>query len=82
MNARQIEIHWNGGMIGMLQNSDVDNFSLFGEWIPTVGNHYQEFLTVFGEFGDAWVTIGNCEPRLRGTVEVITDGKIEIKIRP
>ena len=73
---------WNGKVVGVVSNPNVDNFDYYGSWQPTSDDKlYQQFLKQVDAEGGARVELGEVGSPLSGTVELEPDDEIEVKIR-
>lgn len=82
MTEKDASVYWRGKLVGKIRNLDIDNFDVFGIWIPSSDAVTEEFRNEIEETGEAVIRIGLTEPKWLGTIEVAPDDEIEIKIRP
>ena len=73
---------WNGEVVGVVSNPNVDNFDYYGSWQPTSDDKlYRQFLEQVDSEGGARVELGEIGSPLYGTVELEPDDEIKVKIR-
>lgn len=75
-----IPIYWEEVLIGSIHEPRLDHVTLYGKWQHLPGDHYEKFLSEVQRGEEPWVGIweGN---HMNGTVQMLTETEIEIKIR-
>jgi hypothetical protein len=80
-SEKKIPVMWCQKCVGFILNLKCDNFDVYGKWQPNQNSAYKEFLELLETYGEAEVEVGNNEPKMRGTVEIVPDEEIDIKVR-
>ena len=83
MESDNQSIFWSGTLVGEIREAKFDNFDFYGLWNPKSAHPiYEEFLEAIDVEDGVWVAIGAPDSDLRGTVDLIPDEEINIKMRP
>ena len=82
MSNIRLGILWDGKRVGCMIDSKVDNFDLYGKWIPEESDLVDDFLRALDEKGQLEVWIEGGENPLRATIEIEPVEQIEVRIRP
>lgn len=81
MKEKKYPVIWKGITVGEISNLKNDNFDVYGDWIPVKGDIVNDFVKEIESEGVV-VRIGTNDPALIGTIDIIPDDEIEVKIRP
>lgn len=82
MQPVEQRLFWNAVHIGTVENFRIDNFDCYGIWNPRIDCAvYTDFINAVECEEGATVAIGSPESKLLGTVELVPDDEIQIKIR-
>ncbi len=82
MKGQVLPVKWDGVVVGSIIEPKVDNFDLYGKWVPSQSIETARFLELLGEGMQLDVQVGNNEPQIKGTIEAVPSIYIEIKMRP
>jgi hypothetical protein len=82
MPPNKIAVFWNREIVGYLVEPNVDNFDLYGRWVPVKGTAYDDFMRQFEFDEDIRVGLGKPDDTDNNTVNSAPDNMIEIKVRP
>ena len=80
MPQNKCAVYWEDELVGWLSDYIIDNFRLYGQWIPTQTEkslHFFEALSI--EDNQLWVKVGNIDSWC--TVEFPPDPNIEFTLR-
>ncbi len=87
MKQKTEHLFWNGKIVGVVSNPNVDMWDYYGSWQPTADEDlYRQFLEQVDQDGGARVEIGEVglpsSATLSATVELEPGDEIQVKIRP
>jgi hypothetical protein len=78
-----LDITWEGEVVGQIQDLAIDNFHIYGKWIPSPLLKVAEMEARLKEEEHVvFVEIGHGTPRWIAAVEVIAGGEIELLWQP
>ncbi len=82
MPTNEVAVLWRGQEVGKVTNPKVDNFDLYGKWVPSDSALAKSFAARIESDGEIEVLVGAEDPPLRGVVEFIPSAEIEVKLFP
>jgi len=89
MPATPAEVIWRGAVVGRIENPGVDNFHLYGRWVPAEGEVAEQFVAELTAAMERWdedtagvsVLIGSRSP-VPGEVTGLSGGEINVLLSP
>jgi hypothetical protein len=89
MPATPVEVIWKGEVVGHIENPGVDNFHLYGTWVPAGGEIAEQFVAELTAAMGRWdedmagvsVLIGGQSPT-PGEVTGLSGGEINVLVAP
>ena len=75
-------VTWRSELVGHITKPKFDHMFVYGAWRPAEGAAAETFGNAIDQDGEAEVQLGARQPPLRGTVAVVPDQTIEVRLDP
>jgi hypothetical protein len=73
-----LDVFWKGEKMGVIVQPKIDNFHLYGAWVPVEGPKYANFIEAVQGHDEVAVQLGAEESDLHGTIEELSQYEIEV----
>ena len=75
-------IFWRDQEVGQIEGLNIDNYFIYGRWLPRPSPALDAFLEAVAAEEDVEVTIGHATSSWIGSVGEVVDEHIEVRFRP
>jgi hypothetical protein len=75
-----LEVFFEGLVIGRVSSPTLDNFNFYGRWSPAPGPALTRFLALVENDGEASVVLGRGDPPLTGIVESVPNRELDVRV--